>query len=304
MIKTAGIIGFGALGILYGSYISEKIGKDNFFVIADKQRTDRYKRDGVYKNGSLCDMTYVSAEDKLPPLDLLFFGVKYNSLSDALKLAEGFADSHTIFVSLLNGIKSEEDIGEKFGFENVVYSTTHGLDSLKSGNSITYRDMGFLSFGRVGQVGSQKNIDALKEFFNSIDFPINTPEDMEKALWGKLLLNTGCNQAAAVFDCCFDVLQKNGREREVMTNAMYEVMRVGQAENVDLTEDDVKHWLNILDGLNPNGMPSMRQDTLAKRPTEVELFSGTINRLGKKHGIPTPTNEFLYREIKKIEESY
>ena len=304
MIKTVGIIGFGALGILYGSYISEKIGKDNFFVIADKERAARYKKDGIYKNGGLCDMTYISPEDKIPPVDLMIFGVKYNSLCEALKLAEGFVDGHTIFLSLLNGIKSEEDIGEKFGFENVVYATTHGLDSLKSGNGITYRDMGFFCFGRVGNVGSKKNIDELKEFFTSIDFPINTPEDMKKALWGKLLLNTGCNQAAAVFDCCFDTLQKNGKEREVMTEAMREVMRVGQAENVDLSEADVQHWLKILDGLNPKGMPSLRQDVLAKRPTEVELFSGTINRLGKKHGIPTPTNEFLYREIKKIEQSY
>ena len=45
----------------------------------------------------------------------------------------------------------------------------------------------------------------------------------------------------------------------------------------------------------------MRRDLRAGRPTEVELFSGTIRSLGKKHGIPTPTNDFLYDRIKEME---
>jgi len=51
-------------------------------------------------------------------------------------------------------------------------------------------------------------------------------------------------------------------------------------------------------------MPSLRQDVLARRPTEVELFSGTINRLGAAHGIPTPVNERFYAAIKALEASW
>ena len=45
----------------------------------------------------------------------------------------------------------------------------------------------------------------------------------------------------------------------------------------------------------------MRQDTKAKRKTEVELFSGTLRKLGKKHQIPTPGNNWLYEKIQEIE---
>ena len=44
-------------------------------------------------------------------------------------------------------------------------------------------------------------------------------------------------------------------------------------------------------------MPSMRQDTLARRPTEVELFAGTVIRKARTLGIAVPVNEALYREI-------
>ena len=62
--------------------------------------------------------------------------------------------------------------------------------------------------------------------------------------------------------------------------------------------------LVIIDHLNPEGLPSLRQDVLARRPTEVELFSGTINRLGAAHGIPTPQNERFYAAIKELESSF
>ena len=77
-----------------------------------------------------------------------------------------------------------------------------------------------------------------------------------------------------------------------------------RAEGVDLTDADVAYWLDIIDHLNPAGMPSLRQDVLARRPTEVELFSGTINRLGAAHGIPTPVNERFYAAIKALEASW
>ena len=48
----------------------------------------------------------------------------------------------------------------------------------------------------------------------------------------------------------------------------------------------------------------MLQDVLAKRKTEVEIFSGEIIKLGKIYGIKTPTIDFVYSKIKEIEESY
>ena len=45
----------------------------------------------------------------------------------------------------------------------------------------------------------------------------------------------------------------------------------------------------------------MRQDGLAGRPTEVELFAGTVIRKAKRLGIEVPVNEELYRRIKGME---
>ena len=63
------------------------------------------------------------------------------------------------------------------------------------------------------------------------------------------------------------------------------------AEGVDLSENDLEEWVAVIDTLNPDGEPSMRQDCKAGRRTEVALFAGTVCELGRKHGIATPVND-------------
>ena len=48
----------------------------------------------------------------------------------------------------------------------------------------------------------------------------------------------------------------------------------------------------------------MRQDGLARRRSEVELFAGTVRALAAKHGLPVPVNDALYAEIRAREAAY
>ena len=60
-IKTVGIIGLGALGVLYTHLFTEALGKEHVLVLADKDRAARYRRDGVWYNGQPCAFTYADA---------------------------------------------------------------------------------------------------------------------------------------------------------------------------------------------------------------------------------------------------
>lgn len=89
-----------------------------------------------------------------------------------------------------------------------------------------------------------------------------------------------------------------------MINAMKEVMALSSFEGVTLTNEDLNYWLSVLDTLSPDGKPSMRQDLENHRFSEVELFSGTIIKLGKKYNLQTPVNQMLYNQIKDIEKNF
>ena len=99
----------------------------------------------------------------------------------------------------------------------------------------------------------------------------------------------------------YSLIQKEGEARTMMIEAMREVLRVADTQDVDLSEADISYWLNLLATLNPDGHTSMCQDVLAGRPTEVELFAGTMLKIAEEEGLSLPVNAFLYERLKELE---
>lgn len=303
-IKTVSIVGLGALGTMYGKYFSDKLPKSQVRIIANQSRIEKYKKNGIYCNGQRCDFNYVLPESKQEPADLLIFSVKFNQLQQAVKDAGNQIGENTIILSVLNGISSEEIIGKAFGMEKILYCVAQGMDAVKTENKLNYKNMGMLCFGEQDNTNWSRKVTSIAEFFNSIDFPYEVPENMNHKMWGKFMMNTGVNQTVAVFSTNYGGIQVQGEPRNVMISAMKEVIAISKKAGINLDESDLKYWLHVLSTLNPLGMPSMAQDMIAKRNTEVDLFAGTAVTLGKKYNVPTPVNEWLYEKIHEMEKGF
>ena len=177
------------------------------------------------------------------------------------------------------------------------------MDAVKIGNQASYANKGVLV---LGEADGQQSV-ALTEvgaLFTQAGVPYQYSATIIRQLWNKLMLNTGINQVVMVYEGVYATVQQPGEARDLMIATMREVMQVANAEGIDLNETDVQNWLRVADGLNPQGMPSMRQDGLAKRYSEVELFSGTVIPLAEKHQIAVPHCQYLYDSIKAIEATY
>jgi 2-dehydropantoate 2-reductase len=300
-IETVSIIGLGALGILFGHHLSKKMPFKALSIIADQKRIKGYIEKPVYCNNEKCSFNFVLPEKKGVPADLAIFTVKFGSLNNAIHDMRNQIGKDTIILSALNGISSEDFIGRSYGFDNILYCVAQGMDGIRIGNSLKYKNMGMLCFGdRKPDIISEKT-EAVTEFFLRTDFPHEVKIDMGKRMWGKFMLNVGVNQAISVYGGTYGAIQTDGVVRDTMIKAMEEVIKISHKEGFPQTYEDLNYWLEVVMALSPDGKPSMAQDIEAKRMTEVELFSGTVIRLGKKHGISTPVNQFLYDRIKSIE---
>lgn len=303
-IKTVSIIGLGALGILFGHHLSKKMPKAHLRIIADESRVKRYQAEKVYCNGEVCDFNYMTPEEPCEPADLILFTVKFEGLKEAVKAVENHVGEHTVILSALNGITSEEVIAKVYGQDKLLYCVAQGMDAVKVGNHLTYENMGMLCFGDREPGMISEKAKSVAGFFDQTELPYEIDTDMYKKLWSKFMLNVGVNQTVAIYHSNYGEIHREGKARDTMIAAMREVIMLAEKEGIMLTEDDVVYWLNVLDQLSPNGKPSMAQDVEAKRYSEVELFAGTVLALGKKQGVATPVNQMLYDEMKQIESRY
>ncbi|GGH81378.1 2-dehydropantoate 2-reductase [Pullulanibacillus pueri] len=303
-IKNVSIIGLGALGVMYGQYLSKKLPKQNLSIIADQQRIENYQNQGIYCNGERCEFHYVTPEEVVRPADLVIFTVKFNGLREAIEAVRHHVGEQTILISALNGISSEGIIGETYGLDKVLYCVAQGMDAVKVGNKLSYDHMGLLCFGERQPGVISKKMKRLAAFFDEVELPYEIESDMFKRQWGKFMLNVGVNQTVAVHRGNYGDIQKEGPAREMMIAAMRDVIALSEQEGVNLTEEDLTYWLSVLNTLSPEGKPSMAQDVEARRYSEVDLFSGTVITLGEKYGLPTPINHELYDRIKLMESDY
>ena len=301
-INRMTIIGRGAIGLLYGSIAAATLGNDAVEYVMDDARFARHEGEQIRVLGQPCNLPTVRAEDA-KPAELLLLAVKAGSLDAALDLATPLVGPETRIVSLLNGVTSEQRIAERFGWDNIVLATAQGLDATFLSGELRYSCAGHIHLGAAEGTAAGV-VDDIADFFERAGVPHIVEEDIRHRLWAKLMLNVGVNQTTMVFGGTYGSVTTDPEQVRCFVAAMREVRAVAAAEGVTLTEGELTGMFELCASMAPDGMPSMAQDRVARRPTEVEEFSGTICRLGQKHHVLTPQNAWLHERVRQIEASW
>ena len=133
-IQSVAILGAGAVG----SYCIWGLSDCGFdlCVVAKDERYKRLKKQGCHINGKVY-YPRVLTPQQAHGVDLLIVCLKYGNLQGALNDISQIVDENTIVMSLMNGIDSEEIIGQKIGMEHIVYSIIK-VASHKEGNEYVF----------------------------------------------------------------------------------------------------------------------------------------------------------------------
>lgn len=320
-ISSVNVIGMGALGMLFGGIISKSIGKENTAFVMDDVRYEHHKNEKYRINSEPMDFRIIKKEDA-EPCDLLIVAVKYTGLQSALEVMDTSVGDDTIIISVMNGISSEKIIGARYGMKHMIYTVAQGMDAMHFGNDLTYTKPGRLCIGipvsdmkdgdsgltendRDSESASQADLERLSSFFAETGVPYTVEKDIMYRMWSKFMLNVGVNQTCMVYDTDYEGAMAAGSEAAMtMYGAMREVVLLAQAEGIQLSEKEVKQYIDILKTLDPHSTPSMGQDRMNRHPSEADMFAGTVISMAAEKEIPVPANEFLYRRVHEIESDY
>lgn len=320
-IKTTAIIGMGALGMLYGDRILQNLGPEAVCFVADQDRIQKYRTMEFAVNGVRQHFPIVDSQGA-GTADLVIVAVKYNALPSALDTMKCCVGPDTTIISVMNGITSEEIIGERYGMDKLVYAIAQGMDAVKFGGELHYTRPGELRIGipdrkkgpgtemksstetEPGNPVPSDRLESLTHFLTRAGISYTVEEDILYRLWGKFMLNVGINQTCMAFETDYGGALEPGKAYDTLVGAMRETMAVAHAEGILLKEEDITSYIGLIRTLSPTGMPSMRQDGIARRPSEVEMFSGALRKMAAKHGIPVPVNDWLYERIRELEAGY
>ena len=300
-IASAIIVGAGAIGTAVASVIAER-DPAAVRLLASGLRLSRYREEGFIVNGARKSFPLVTPREGAEA-DLIIVAVKTHQLDQAIQDMSSHVGPHTLILSLLNGISSEDSLSSAFGKEKVPYAMILGIDAVREGNATRFSTGGAIHFGdaRNTEGAWSPRVSRISAFFTRTGLSHVVPPDMIRSLWYKFMINVGINQVSAIIRGAYGVFQKNAEAQAVMEAAMAEVVAVSRALGTGLEDSDIKAWYRTLSALGPESKTSMLQDAEAGRKTEVEAFAGTVVRLGRETGVPVPVNQTLLSLLKAME---
>lgn len=296
-IKNVLVCGIGAVGSIYADKI-EKFTPQNLRVLVDEARLERYKKNPTVFNGRVLDFNYILPNDTSFKADLIIIATKFDGLNDVIKNIKNFVYDDTVILSLLNGVTSEKIIAKTYGREKLLYSYFIGHSAIRDGRNITHDDVNTIVYGSENS-NDFENVERIQDFFEQAGINYLIPDDIIHSLWLKYMLNVSANQTTAILRMNFGEMLENDKCMDFAINVMKEVQAIAKAEGVRNTESMINETIEHLHTMIPEGKTSMLQDVEAERKTEVEMFAGTVIKLGKEFGIPTPYNKII-KEIIEI----
>jgi 2-dehydropantoate 2-reductase len=145
------------------------------------------------------------------------------------------------------------------------------------------------------------------ELIESAGLKAEAFHDLRPAQWSKLVFNATVNGVAALTGLPHDFhFAETGRLSDLghlVRDLVDEGRAVATAAAVQMHDDP---WeMNVLaTERGDRHLPSMLEDVEARRPTELESINGALVREARRHGVPVPLHEALYRLVKAREASY
>ena len=297
--QSVAILGAGAVGsyVMWGLAKKKEI---DLCVVASGERKARYERDGFVINGQVYHPV-VRTPEEAAGVDLLIVATKYQALRPALGDIQTVAGGHATVMSLMNGVDSEEIIGEVIDPVQIVHSLIK-VASERKGNQVVFdpeTTIGIV-YGEADLSRGTGRIEALNDLFADTGLHYRATDVILTENWSKFRLNVCNNLPQAILGAGVGCYRDSVHMKAISDGLRKELMAIAAAKGIDLSIVDKNSGRGS--AVPPDARYSTLQDIDAGRHTEIDMFSGALMRMGKELGIPTPYNEYTYHMIKALEE--
>ncbi len=321
MKTQIGIFGVGAIGSVVGGLLT-KAGHDVTLIDQWPAHVDAMKADGLRLSGTCGEhvvpvraLHLFEAQAISEPFDAIFLAVKGYDTEWATMFAIRFLKAPDgVIVDFQNGI-NDERVAAIAGRERTLGCViTIGAGMYEPGHAMR-TDTSSVGF-KIGELDGQDTTRARKlvSILNDVA-PTHLTTNLFGERWSKLAVNCMANALAGLSGFGSAEIRTEPVPRRIAVQIAAEVIRVGRAAGhevepifgipaqrfVDAAEgrglDALEAEMGEGAGSLAGGRPSLLQDVMRGRRTEIDELNGYVVAQGRRFGIPTPVNEAVVREV-------
>ena len=292
------IVVIGAGGV--GGYFGGKLAKAGFEVtfMARGKHLEAIKEKGLQVKSILGDFTVqTNATDNINDIknpDLVLLGVKSWQVLEIAEQLKLVINENTMVLPLQNGADNADKLLSVLPKNNVLAGLCKIVSKVESPGVIDHfafePEIIFAEYNNEDTV----RIKEVKAVFDKAGFKNSISKDIQLDIWRKFLFITMVSGIGAITRVTYKYLQQSDQIKEIIWKTGEEVVSVANAKGIQLRKQDIEFSMQAFINSVPNTTASMQRDMMEGKPSELENFNGYIVNQGKRLGIETPTNAFIY----------
>jgi 2-dehydropantoate 2-reductase len=315
MLNRIGIIGAGAIGCVVGGLLT-KAGRDVTLIDQWPEHVETMRRQGLRLSGTCGEHTVKvkalhlhEAQGLGERFDAVFVAVKAYDTEWATALGAAYlGEPDGVVVDFQNGMNDERVAAVAGRGRTLGCVITIGAGLYEPGHAMR-TDAGAVGF-KVGELDG-RDTARVRELARVVSdvAPAKVTTNLFGERWSKLALNCMANPLAGLSGLGTAEVRTEPGPRRVSVHLAAEVIRVGRAaghEVEPIFHITAQRFLDAAEGrglaeveadvgrdakTRAGGRPSLLQDVLRKRRTEIDDLNGYVVAEGRRLGVPTPFNE-------------
>lgn len=296
------VLGAGAMGSLYGGYLSRK--HDVILVDVNQTVIDTINAQGVTihePDGSVtvCHPLGAVSTAGMAPVDLIIVFVKAMFSESALESNRGLIGPDTCIMTLQNGSGHEDMLTKFVDRAHVAIGTTQHNSAVVGPGEIRHGGSGITHVGCIeGDVG---RLQYIADAFCESGLEADCSADVQKLIWGKMFTNVSASVLTGVLQVPLGFITSDANAWALCETLVREAVAVAAGEGLEFdAEEKVAEVRRVCEN-SPAGITSICADLSKGRRTEVDTISGSVVRASRRNGVPAPTHAAMVALVHAME---
>ena len=289
------VMGAGAVGCYYGGLLARA--GHTVTLIARPSHVQAIAAHGLRLQTATSDehiaLNANSDVAALKDAELVLFCVKSSDTESAGAQMKAYLRKDATVLSLQNGVDNAQRLQAVLG-QDVIATVVYVATAMAGPGHVQH-------FGRGDLVlGQHARSEQLAQLLSEAGIPSTVSNNVQGALWTKLIINCTYNAASAITQRPYGELVQQPGMWQLMRSAHDECIAVAQAAGVAL---DAPLWPMIenIARTMQGQFSSTAQDLQKNKATEIDHLNGFIVRQGQQLGVSTPVNAALQTLVKALQ---
>jgi 2-dehydropantoate 2-reductase len=310
------ILGAGAMGSLFGGLLAEA-GASVTLLDVNQQHLDAIRRDGLrletdHQTRTITALAACRPEQATQIPDLLLIFTKTHQIAAALGSARHLLGPETWVLTLQNGLGNVEAISAFVPPERILVGVTTIPADFLGPAHVASHGGGLIRMGHAADAAHTDHpghrpfngscrLCQVVDLFHRAGLRATADPNVWAAIWEKAAFNAAFNALCAVTGCTVEQIGWVPSGPEMALAVVAEAIAVARAAGIPA---DLEHTqAMVLRSLTTHAghQPSMLQDILAHRRTEIDSINGAIVRAARERNIPVPYTEMLWTLVSLID---